>query len=233
MLAGRRRPRRRDLREAATAALPVRARAALPGRQSVGPLPWLRDDVADEVERQLRHLASDVPLGFAAALARQRTHRCHTGMRLSLDALAASAGAQLSMPFRDDRFIAALAAAGGRHGFGSRGSALLHLAGHLLPADLLRRSDGADGRQAFFGEASRAFAERWSGGGVDPDVVDPDVLRSLWTHGTFPWSSAMLFQLAFAHDEAQGWREYEKGTTSLDDTSGNWRIRCTRQGVIQ
>jgi hypothetical protein len=57
-------------------------------------------------------------------------------------------------------------------------------------------------RQAYFGEASQTFAERWSGRGLDTDVVDVDVLRTMWSTGSFPWPSTMLFQLAFAHDEA-------------------------------
>ncbi len=92
---------------------------------------------------------------------------------------------------------------------------------------LLRRSDGVNGRQAFFGEASRAFAERWSGDGLDPDVVDVDqsFVRS-WAGGSFPWASTMLFQLAFAHDEAfaQG-RGMKKVRTALTAAEGAWTIR--------
>jgi hypothetical protein len=202
VLAGRRRPGRRDLRDLATAALPRRSREArLLSRLGDDP-PWLSPDAALQVNRLLVGPAAAVPLGFAAAVKRQRTHRCHAGMRRSFEALAASAGAHFSMPFRDDRFIAALAAAGGRRGFGDRSSGLLHVAGHLLPPGLLRRSDGVNSRQAFFGDESRRFAAAWTGNGLDPDLVDPEVLRALWSAGSFPWTSTMLFQLAFAHDAA-------------------------------
>ena len=197
VLAGRRLPRRRDLRELAAASLP----APLLGRRGEAPPPWLREDAAREVERRLG-ATRRVPLGFGAALARQRTHRCHTGMRRSLEKLADSAGARLMLPFRDDRYIAALASAGGRRGFGDRSSLVLQLAGHLLPAELLRRSDGAGGAQPFFGEASAAFAANWTGEGLDPDVVDANALRAGWSSSSFPWASTMLLQLAFAHDEA-------------------------------
>jgi len=156
------------------------------------------------VERFQIDASTDIPLRFDGALARQRTHRCHTGMRVSFDALAASAGARLAMPYRDDRFIAALAAAGGRRGFGNRTATLSHLAGHLLPAELLRRSDGVNRSQAFFGDASRAFAAQWSGHGLDDEVVDTDVLRALWSSGSFPWASTMLFQSAFATEGVRG-----------------------------
>ena len=110
------------------------------------------------------------------------------------------------MPYRDDRFIAALAAAGGRRGFGNRAATLSHLAGHLLPPELLRRSDGVNRHQAFFGEASRTFGAEWSGHGVDDEVVDTDVLRALWSSGSFPWASTMLFQSAFVTERARAER---------------------------
>jgi asparagine synthase (glutamine-hydrolysing) len=198
VLAARRLPRRRDVRALATLALPRRQREARVRARLGPPNPWLRPDAATEVERVATNVASQIPLRFDSAVARQRTHRCHTGMRLSFDALAASVGSRLAMPFRDDRFIAALGAAGGRRGFGNRAAALRRLAGHLLPAELLSRSDGVSRSQAFFGNASRTFAAQWSGDGLDDEVVDAGILRDLWSSGAFPWASTMLFQSAFA-----------------------------------
>ena len=202
VLAVRRRPGRRDVRDLAIAALPRRRRQALVRARLGAPSPWLRPSAAAEVERFEVDALTDIPLRFDDALARQRTHRCHTGMRLSFDALAASVGARLAMPFRDDRYIATLAAAGGRRGLGDRTATLSRLAGHLLPADLLRRSDGVSRHQAFFGNASREFASRWSGHGVDHEVVNTDVLRALWSSGSFPWASTLLFHSVFAVERA-------------------------------
>jgi asparagine synthase (glutamine-hydrolysing) len=203
VLGARRRPRRRDVRDLAIAALPRRRRARLVGARLGAPSPWLRPAAAAEAERLAIEAETNIPLRFDGALARQRTHRCHTGMRVSFDALAASAGARLALPFRDDRYIAALAAAGGRRGFGNRAATLSHLAGHLLPAELLRRSDGVSRNQAFFGDASRTFATQWSGDGVDDEVVDPEVLKTLWSEGSFPWASTMLLQSAFTFERAE------------------------------
>ena len=227
-LTGRRRPRRRDVRDLGVAVVPRRVREALL-RPRIGQQPsWLREDAARDVERLLLDTATQVPLGFDAAARRQRIQRCNTGMRRSFEALAASAGARVSMPFRDDRYIAALVATGGRRGFGDRASTLLHLAGHLLPPELLRRSDGVNSRQAYFGDASRAFAERWTGHGLDTDLVDVDVLRTMWSAGSFPWPSTMLFQLAFAHDQAR--------SSGGRDTEGMKKVRpalTTRRGTGQ
>jgi asparagine synthase (glutamine-hydrolysing) len=228
VLAARRLPRRRDFRELATAALPRRRREAHVRARLGPPHPWLRASAADVIERFAIDVATDVPLRFDRAVARQRTHRCHAGMRLSFDALAASVGSRFAMPFRDDRFIAALGAAGGRRGFGNRATALTHVAGHLLPAELLRRSDGVSRSQAYFGDASREFAAEWSGHGLDHEVVDSGVLRDIWCGGSFPWASTMLFQSAFAIERLGNERRdsrYEKGTSALDAEVALGRIR--------
>jgi asparagine synthase (glutamine-hydrolysing) len=199
--ARRRRPRRRDVRDLAQLALPWRARRTLPALRRASTMPWLREDAAREFEGLARGRVGTVPLGFDAALREQRTHRCHLGTERSIEALGAVAGARLSMPLRDDRFVAAFASVGGRFGFGDRASTMERVVGHLLPEDLRRRSDGTHSRQPFFGNDSRDFVERWSGKGLDSEVVDPDTLRSTWASGVFPWQAVTLFQLAYAHDE--------------------------------
>ena len=185
------------------------------------PNPWLRPAASTEVERFQIDASTDIPVRFDGARARQRTHRCHTGMRASFDALAASAGARLAMPFRDDRFIAALAAMGGRRGFGNRAATLSRLAGHLLPPELLRRSDGVNRHQAFFGAASRAFATQWSGHGVDDEVVDRDVLRAAFP-GRRRCSSSPRSP---PNERMLSDSGYEKGTSVLDGVSAWGRIR--------
>jgi len=203
VLAGRRQPRPRDLRQLVVAALPAQARAALlRSRSRPGGAPWLREEASRQFEHLVHSRAVDVPVRFGAALARQRRHRCYLGVRRGFDALAASAGAQFLMPFRTDEFMAAFAERGGRTGFGDRSETLRHLAGHSLAADHLRRSDGVNEQRVLFGERARAFGERWSGKGVDSEVVDADALRALWCGQAPPWGTSMLFQLAFAHDEA-------------------------------
>jgi hypothetical protein len=142
VVAGRRRPRRRDLRQFALAALPRPAREHLVrARFNYKPLPWLRKDAAREVEQLVAEETAAVPVRFHSALARQRLLRCYGGMRASLDALANSSGARLLMPFRTEVCIAAAAAEGGRLGFGDRNQSAVRLAGELLPDELLTRSN--------------------------------------------------------------------------------------------
>jgi hypothetical protein len=203
VLALRRRPTRRDARELVLAALPARARArVLHPERRLGVPAWLHGDAAREAERLLLEQVRDVPVRFDAAVFRQRTHRCHAATESSLGALGDVAGARFLMPLRDDRYIASLARAGGRRGFGNRTAAVAALAGGLLPRELLRRSDGATDRLADVGEATRSFLGRWSGRGIDDDVVDADTLRAVWGTGGVPYASTMLLHAAFAHDLA-------------------------------
>jgi asparagine synthase (glutamine-hydrolysing) len=216
VFARRRRPRRRDARDLADAVLPWRAQGTLPASRRAATMPWLREDAARAFDALAVRRATDVPLSFEAALREQRTHRCHLGTERSLNALATASGARLSMPLRDDRFMAAFASVGGRHGFGNRSSIMERVVGHLLPENLGRSSDGNHPNRVFYGDASRAFVERWSGNGLDTGVVDPGRLRSLWASGTFPWQATVLFQLALVHDEIAPSTRYEFGTSPLD-----------------
>jgi asparagine synthase (glutamine-hydrolysing) len=201
VLAGRRRPTRRDLSRLAAAALPRRVRRVAVGRyRPRAPMPWLRDQVARESERRFQDELDAVPVRFSAAIARQRANRCHAGTQRAFAALAASTGTRALLPFYADEFLGAFAAAGGRFGFGGRATAMSRLAGGLVPEELLRRSDGVNMQRVFFRDQARAFVANWTGGGVDPEVVDPDVLRDTWSQDAVDWRSTVLLQLAIAHD---------------------------------
>jgi asparagine synthase (glutamine-hydrolysing) len=216
VLARRRRPRKRDLRDLIE--LGARRSRTLPDSRRATTMPWLRERAAQEFDELARRRARHVPLGFESAIREQRTHRCHLGTERSLIALGESVGAHLMMPFRDDRFMAAFASAGGRRGFGNRMSTMERGVGHLLPPELRRRSDGRHPRQPYFGNASSEFVERWSGLGLDADVVNPDQLRATWASGVFPWQATALFQLAFAHDEleASGMKKVRNALTPTE-----------------
>ncbi len=215
VLARRRRPRRRDVTNIAQALMP-RVRAARSTSRRAETMPWLQENAARQFDAMAKRRAEDAPLGFDAALRRQRTHRCQLGTGRSLDALAAFAGARITLPFREDRYLAAVAAGGGPRGWGDRSATLRRLVGDLLPEELFRRSDGRHQRRPHFGAPSRAFGERWSGEGLDKNIVDTDKLRATWASGVFPWQATVLFQLAFAHDEWNATPGYELSTNHVD-----------------
>lgn len=214
----RRHPGRSDLRLLGAAALPRPLRASALERRLRRPaMPWLLPDVAALAERRFLAEGTAVPLRCSAAIRRQHTHRCLGGTRRALAALAEAAQAHVLMPLHDEHYVAAVLAEGRWSGIGGRRLALEALAGDLVPADLLRRSDAPIPPNALFGERTRAFVRSWSGHGLDADVVEPDVLHAHWSDDAIDWRSSMLLQLAFAHDAGVG---------NKSETLDNRNTRC-------
>jgi hypothetical protein len=102
-------------------------------------------------------------------------------VRRLLELLAADGGSRLVSPFGDPRFRVAFARFGGSRGFRSRTEAMQALFVGLLPPDVLRRSSKALFGGVFWNRRSQAFVRDWSGEGIDPRLVDLDVLRQVWS----------------------------------------------------
>jgi asparagine synthase (glutamine-hydrolysing) len=121
-------------------------------------------------------------------------------LQLGVHSLALLAGrhdVQVVHPLLDRSFLAALAARGGRAGFGDRRGATRLLFGELLPAELLERRTKGEFGEALWGERARAFAASWNGDGVDRELVDADALRSVWRQRNPPLGAATLLQAAW------------------------------------
>jgi hypothetical protein len=216
VLAGRRRPRRGDLRTLAFGLLPPALRVPV-ARRAAPPLamPWLRPEVEQRVVRMMLERATEVPARWDRALAVQRTHRCRTGALRSLEALALGAGAGVLTPMFATGFMAAVADAGGARGWGGRDGWLHELAGGLLPESVLGRRDGTHLQEVVFGRHTRAFAERWSGRGLDESLVDPERLRSIWLSDRQDFRTALLMQLAWLQEEGSGTPRREAAEPAL------------------
>jgi asparagine synthase (glutamine-hydrolysing) len=121
-------------------------------------------------------------------------------LRLGVHSLALLARPQdvhVVHPFLDERFLATLAAGGGRAGYGTRGQAMGAILGDLLPSELFeRRTKGEFGR-ALWGEQARAFAAGWDGRGVDRELIDPEALALAWKAENPPLAAATLLQAAW------------------------------------
>ena len=75
------------------------------------------------------------------------------------------------------------------------------LAEDLLPRPVIERTTKAAFNAAYFTSASRRFAERWSGEGVDRDLVDIEALRAEWRKETPAALSFGLLQAAWLAEE--------------------------------
>lgn len=193
LLGGRVRRRPRDLLtvSAALAPPPMRRRVA---RRRLGErprLPWLTPRGQAMYARQLAR-AADVPRRWDRQLAWMAGRRSMTVTADTLAVLAEDAGARVLSPLLAPSFLGALAMQGGRHGLGDRTATLRGLFAGLLPEEVLARPDKATFGPAFFGLASRRFAEEWDGGGIDTALVDAGALRRTWLAKRVHWQSSDL-----------------------------------------
>jgi asparagine synthase (glutamine-hydrolysing) len=138
---------------------------------------------------------------FLAWEVRQRGSRA---FEATLSTLAADVGAVVAHPFRDRGFVAALARAGGARGIGDRTTVMRALFSGDLPDDVLARWDKSHFALAYFRGHTREFARRWEGGGVDPTLVDPEVLRSAWLLKIVDARSALALQAAWLDSAQRG-----------------------------
>lgn len=72
----------------------------------------------------------------------------------------------------------------------------------LLPDEILSRHTKAHFNGVAFSEHSRAFVERWTGRGVNSELVDPEELMSEWRSSTPSAGTMVLLQAAWLAEEA-------------------------------
>ncbi len=200
VLARRRRPEPRDIARAGYGALPSRARLPRERRRVKS---WLGEHLRGEaLEVGLRltaERAAGEPVWWSNRLRWRARNRSLLLQAQTLQTLAADAGMQAAAPFLDQRFIDALAQAGGRFGFGDRTETMLAAFGDVAPEALLRRRAKATGEDIFWVGNSRSFAQDWDGSGVDHELVDPEVLRREWLSEHPNGATASLLQSAWLH----------------------------------
>jgi len=195
----RRRFDRLVVTEAFKGVLPRPVRRVVIGRRERNGLarPWLRPSAleqharlmtADDVERPLRY---DRGTWF---LSRQRFWGvAGTNQRET----AAEYGLRTADPLLDPGFLAALARRGGGWGFTGRTAVMRALFSDVLPPEVLARRTKAAFNRAVTGPGTLEFAESWDGSGVDPDLVDPEVLRALWLSDSPTMPTGMLLHSAW------------------------------------
>lgn len=105
--------------------------------------------------------------------------------------LGSEIGVEYGHPFQDPGFVGALAAAAGFWGWTGRTTTMRYLFDDVLPRAVLERRTKAVFNNAVFAEHTREFAREWAGDGVDPELVDPEVLRENWL-SDFPHAPSMV-----------------------------------------
>lgn len=197
-----RRPEPRDVLRLAKYAAPPPVRARLYSRRLHRPDTWLQPDVATAlVLAEAKELVEE-PRAWRRWVPWWRRRRY---LALTLDGftrLAADRDVVATHPFLDSGFLAALSAYGPRFGPGDRAAVMRQLFADALPAAVLERATKAVFDEAFWQRPSRDFAERWTGAGVDAELVDADRLRSIWLRPTPHPGTALLLQSAWLATQA-------------------------------
>ncbi len=203
VLAGRRKPEPRDVLRLGLAIAPrwLRQRA-LRGR--VEAVPWLRPAAREAwAEARVRAEAS-TPWRWDRWIEHVSRRRAWRIANESMNELAAAEGTTHVQALGDRSFLACLAKAGGIRGIGDRTAIMRALFADVLPDPVLARSDKAVFGAAFVGDRTREFARSWRGQGVDPGLVDPEVLRAAWVGERFNPRAALLLQAAWLYQQRSG-----------------------------
>jgi asparagine synthase (glutamine-hydrolysing) len=198
LLTGRRRPVPRDMLRLAYASSPRALRRRVEWKRQLDLMPsWLRPEARRAAAALAASEYAEAPLRWGAWVRWLAPRRELAVGSWSLGLLADDAGALLTEPFLDRRFLAAMAHAGGRLGFGDRTAAMRALFAEVLPDALLARSTKARGNEIFWRRESREFARSWDGVGVDHELVDPVALREEWLKPNPRAQSAIPLQAAW------------------------------------
>jgi asparagine synthase (glutamine-hydrolysing) len=215
VLARRRRPSLTDPARLAVAVAPGTVQRLLTRDRGLPPASWLQPSAVRRVRALERRRPAD-PLRFDRAVRKAaRARTLMVGLR-SLQRVGEAGGVRVGAPLLEERFVAALAGAGGARGWTNRATVMRFLAHDLLPDALLSRGDKAVFTTSFFSEHTRRFAETWSGGGLDTELVDPERVREAWLAPEPDVRSALLLQIAWLHDHRHG---REATATSVAGTS--------------
>ena len=198
VLAGRAGFRPAHMRRLVHAVSPAWLRSEIELRRTAMRLPWLREPHRSRLARELARERVRPPRTWSARMAHLAKVRSSQACAWSAALVGADHDVVVGSPFVDATFLAALARAGGRTGWGNRTATMDALFGDLLPHEILARRGKATFTNAFLASPTRQFALEWDGrAGIDPDVVDGETLRAVWTAPNPHFGSAMLLQAAW------------------------------------
>lgn len=175
----------------AVAPRPLRERIAL---ARMPKMPWLSARGEAELRALVAEELHSIPRTWSGWVSWWSNRRYVEMLRAAFGVLATENEVLAVHPLMEKRFLAALAKAGGRGGFGDRRGAMQALFGDLLPPEIVNRTTkAATFTQLCWGPHSRAFVAEWDGRGAGP-LVDAERLRAVWSDPAPDERSALLLQ---------------------------------------
>jgi asparagine synthetase B (glutamine-hydrolysing) len=198
LLARRRRPVARDLRHIGYAMAPARVRRQVVSRRVEREAPsWLRPEARRTIASVSARELSVEPGSWRDWVPWRARRRQMVASCSSIDVLAKDAGTAAFHPLLEPRFLATVARAGGRFGFGDRAALMRVVFADVVPDELLARRTKAHFDEVLWRAPSREFARRWDGNGLDVRLVDPLSLRAAWLEPRPDMRSALSLQAAW------------------------------------
>ena len=197
VLARERRPTPRTLLGLGYAFAPATVKKAFHRSDLRGFAPWLRRHARSRVRALLAAQAATEPFRWEERLGwwLGRPY-LDAGIR-NIAHLGRDEDVEVFHPLLDPLFAAAVANLPPEGRYVTRTSAMRKLFGGLLPDAVLTRRSKASFDHIDRPELRLKLVERWSGEGVDPALVDLDVLRAVWSAPESDPSSASLLQSAW------------------------------------
>jgi hypothetical protein len=161
---------------------------------------WLLPVPAHDYLEELVAWEADEPLSWLGSTARLIGDRSHRVGLHNFALLAAEYQILLVHPLLDPAFVLGFAQAAGRFGFPGRTAGMQALFGDVLPDAIVSRPDKIYMSQVMLGSSTRAFADSWSGRGIDEDLADLDILRACWRSENVPVASVLALQTGWFAD---------------------------------
>jgi asparagine synthetase B (glutamine-hydrolysing) len=212
------RPEARDTLRLAAALSPRPVRRRITVARNEVELEWLTPGAQRRVIAALADEAGAEPVRWRRRFDwLSRLRYLEIGKR-SLELVARDWDVEIHHPFLAPGFVSALASLQRSTRFAGRTEALETLFAGVLPPGLESRSSKAVFADALWGSASREFASRWNGSGVDADVVDAEALRRRWQTEQTPGPHTLLqaLWLAQASPSAPSTSSSASGTADQD-----------------
>lgn len=142
---------------------------------------WLKPLLFDQVLRALCDEFAAEPLSARASLWQHLSKRRVVTFRHNRQVLAKDEhDCQYIQPFLEPEFVAAWARHSRFLGMLNRTACMRDVFSDLLPETVLGRSTKATFNTVFLGRETKAFAEAWTGVGIDPELVEVESLRQEW-----------------------------------------------------
>jgi ABC-type uncharacterized transport system YnjBCD ATPase subunit len=203
LLAGRARPRPRDVLTLGLAVAPRPLRRAVHARRGQVPFGWLRPRARRALIRALADEEAREPLSPTARLRFWHGLRSLRMGTAALATLASDHNVLVAYPLAAPEVAGAVARAAPR-GFAARTAGMRAVFDDILPEAVIARATKASFDEAFFHRHSRAFAATWDGAGVPARIVDPAALAREWRSPAPTPQSMTLLQAAWLARERSG-----------------------------